>query len=310
MNEQHRGLEFRSGKSTFGLDLAGLRFPKKDSLPSGLDFPIIHLHGWLDNAASFIPLSQHLPYELLSFDLPGHANSEHTAREGSYSLVDMARWVCEALDHMQIENYHIIAHSLGACVSTLIGAADPRVVSLTLLDAMGPLPQVAPTAIEGFIQYRQNKKHRRALERSIGAPFYRKTQEEAIFSRTQGTDLRTEDAALMAERGLIHDKGHGFYWNFDRKLQLPSLQRFSEDQIIKIIEHITPPTMVITSQVEAFAKPDQIEKFKNAHKNSTCHRLESGHHLHMEKPKEVADLWAEFIEDLRKNGGYEKVQPA
>ncbi|EXJ09220.1 alpha/beta fold hydrolase [Nitrincola nitratireducens] len=40
--------------------------------------PVLALHGWLDNAASFRALARHLPQvNLIAVDLAGHGFSEH-----------------------------------------------------------------------------------------------------------------------------------------------------------------------------------------------------------------------------------------
>ena len=39
---------------------------------------VLALHGWLDNAASFLPLAARLPaLDLVMLDLPGHGRSGH-----------------------------------------------------------------------------------------------------------------------------------------------------------------------------------------------------------------------------------------
>ena len=48
---------------------------------------VLALHGWLDNAASFIPLAGQLPHlDLVMLDLPGHGRSAHLGPGAEYTL--------------------------------------------------------------------------------------------------------------------------------------------------------------------------------------------------------------------------------
>src|SRR3546814_4039743 len=49
------------------------------------------LHGWLDNANSFIPLAERLPNPLLALDFSGHGHSDHAPAELATHLIDHVR---------------------------------------------------------------------------------------------------------------------------------------------------------------------------------------------------------------------------
>lgn len=65
---------------------------------SGLAFgpvdghPVLAVHGWLDNATSFVDMQKHLPRDirLVAIDLPGHGFSSHRPAGTKYSFLD---WV-------------------------------------------------------------------------------------------------------------------------------------------------------------------------------------------------------------------------
>ena len=99
------------------------------------------LHGWLDNAASFIPLAQQLqPVDLVALDLPGHGFSEHRHSTARYHFIDYLFNVDAALESLGWGDCHVIGHSLGAAIAAAYSAGAPeRVQSLVLLDSMGPL---------------------------------------------------------------------------------------------------------------------------------------------------------------------------
>ena len=58
--------------------------------------PLLCLHGWLDNAASFVPLSPWLAeFDWVALDLPGHGASSHRAPGYDYAFAD---WLHDVLD--------------------------------------------------------------------------------------------------------------------------------------------------------------------------------------------------------------------
>ena len=60
---------------------------------------VLALHGWLDNAASFIPLAAALPgLDLVAIDLPGHGHSAHMPPGTQYNTPGAICHVLEVAD--------------------------------------------------------------------------------------------------------------------------------------------------------------------------------------------------------------------
>ena len=134
---------------------------------------VLAVHGWLDNANSFVPLlrprgsppilhgaqagseagdaskaaqpsSEQLSQEqegllnqlnIVAIDLPGHGRSSHKPRGSSYLLVDWVRDVHFVLKALGWEHVHMVGHSLGAGISNVFTSCFPeKVLSLTLLE--------------------------------------------------------------------------------------------------------------------------------------------------------------------------------
>ena len=69
----------------FAMDVAGARVAGLRGGPAG-GTRVLALHGWLDNAASFVPLAPHLAnVELVAIDLPGPGHSAHLPAGAVYT---------------------------------------------------------------------------------------------------------------------------------------------------------------------------------------------------------------------------------
>ena len=111
--------------------------------------PVLALHGWLDNAASFVPLAAHLEgIELVAIDLPGHGRSAHLPPGADYSFAAAVHLVLDVADALGWERFALLGHSMGAGISSLVAAACPeRVRRLVAIEALGALPDTPENTV-------------------------------------------------------------------------------------------------------------------------------------------------------------------
>ena len=84
---------------------------------------LLALHGWLDNAASFVPLMPELgAFDLVALDLPGHGASAHRMPGYDYVFVDWIHDVLDVLDALGWERAHLLAHPIGRAIAPVVAS--------------------------------------------------------------------------------------------------------------------------------------------------------------------------------------------
>lgn len=260
---------------------------------------VLALHGWLDNAASFVPLAAHLDgIELVAIDLPGHGRSAHLPPGADYSFAGAVHSVLDAADALGWERFALLGHSMGAGIASLVAAACPdRIERLVAIEALGALPDSAANTVprlrDAVAAGRALAGKRLRVFTDLDTPVRART-----LARTGAVDEAS--ARLLVERGvrevLVDDARAGWEWSSDPRLTLPTMLRPSEAQVRALIAGIACPTRVI------YADPPQAylpEPRRSEHAallpDGTMVVLPGGHHLHMEQPAALAAAIGGFL---------------
>lgn len=267
---------------------------------AGKGLPVMALHGWLDNAATFFPLAEYLPEcHLLALDLPGHGHSDHLSPDADYHLVDNLRWLAAVADAMGWQRFALLGHSMGAAVATLAAAAMPeRVRALSLLDGVGPV---------AYSEARQLDRLQALLdaEPTVAARAFPDIATAVRVRRRFGRyTLSSEAAELLVARNLEHRKD-GYYWRYDQRLRLPSSFYYSESQVQALLRAIACPTQLIRAQNGALAGWYGLAERNRALQQLQHVVLPGGHYLHMEAPQQVAECVVTFLSEQERMGGGE-----
>jgi pimeloyl-ACP methyl ester carboxylesterase len=254
--------------------------------------PVLALHGWLDNAASFVPLARHLDgLDLVAVDLPGHGRSAHLAVGADYSFYGTVNVVLDIADALGWERFALLGHSMGAGIGSLVAAACPRrVARFVAIEALGAL---AETPERTAIRMREAVAAARALPGKSLRVF--PSLQPAIRARMQANALSEPVARLLVERGTRAVEG-GYVWSSDPRLTLPSFTRLTEAQVLDLVAGIECPTRVIHADPAQPYLPDPVRRAHAAAlRDGELIVIPGGHHLHMEQPGDVAAAIGGFL---------------
>lgn len=255
---------------------------------------VLALHGWLDNAASFFPLAEHLPQlDLVMPDLPGHGRSAHIGPGAEYTGGVAVNAVLDIADALGWQRFSLLGHSMGAGVASLVAASSPqRIERLVVVEALGGLAEtVERTAArwrEAIAAARALPGKRLRVFADLAAP---------VRARMQANQLSEAAARLLVERGVRPVEG-GYVWSSDPRLTLPTPQRLDEAQISRLVADIECPTTVIYADPPQsyFPEPLRTQRVGLLPKG-TLHVIAGTHHLHMEDPAAVAAAIGDFFVD-------------
>ncbi|WNF45014.1 alpha/beta fold hydrolase [Pseudomonas sp. SG20056] len=256
--------------------------------------PVIALHGWLDNAASFARLAPLLPgLRIVALDFAGHGHSDHRPAGGSYAIWDYAHDVLQVAEQFGWQRFSLLGHSMGAIVSVLLAGAMPeRIERLALIDGLIPYTGEPDTAPQKLGEALKAQLALAGKSKPVYAEFAR-----AVEARMRGVGAVSREAAeLLAQRGLMPVPG-GYTWRTDSRLTLPSPLRLTQAHALAFVRSLQcPAKLVMAQQGMLLAQPSMTQLVEGL--AIEVAQLPGGHHLHLdddEGARLVADCFKAFL---------------
>ncbi|WP_306029491.1 acetoin dehydrogenase dihydrolipoyllysine-residue acetyltransferase subunit [Stappia sp. MMSF_3263] len=234
--------------------------------------PIVLLHGFASDGASWAPLLASLPtgHPVYRIELPSHGRSP---RRRIASFAELVRDMRQAFDGLGLQQAHLVGHSLGGAVAAaLADTRARRIASLTLFNPAGLGPEINGPALAGIA---------RATRAESLAPWLKllPADEETITSNyVRSVMLARADPALRAAQADL--AGHLFP---------DGVQAFS---IAAALDRIELPTRII------WGKRDRIIPWSHALRapgRISLNLFENAGHLpHIELAGQIGILFADM----------------
>lgn len=252
--------------------------------------PVLALHGWLDNAASFDVLAPLLAdADVVALDLAGHGHSYHRTPQGSYNVWDDLPDLVRVADALGWQRFHLLGHSRGAIIATLLTAALPeRMLGSIFLDGL------APPALPFAETFQQLGRHlHEHLSEPRPAARYDSLQ-RALDVRCRVGRISEQAARPIVERGLMR-VDDVWQWRADPRLNYASAFKLSAEHIAVLLETLSAlPHLVVMAEEGLGARLQNREQLAMLNWRS----LPGDHHFHLEPAaaaaitKEIESFWS------------------
>ena len=263
--------------------------------------PLLLAHGGFDFAGTFdvfAPLLAEGGWRVVSWDQRGHGDSDPAAL---YSWDADVRDAAAVLDSVTHERVPFIGHSKGAGLLTQLAEARPhrvsRLVSMDGLPSRRRHPDVADhertrllaDELAGWLEHR-----RRAggLQRRPGT-----LDELARRRQHMNPRLSLEWLRYLVTVGARRDKD-GWRWKIDPALRFGGFGPWRPEWALEQLAGLSCPLLGVLGTVEEpmawGTTPESIRD--HLPENAEVVPLEeTGHFVHIERPREVADRVLEFL---------------
>lgn len=120
------------------------------STGAGDRLPLVMIHGLLSDAAAWEALAGPLSHKrkIYRIELPAHGRSP---RKSIANFADLVSLIRRSFDDLDLDNCHLVGHSLGGALALALADTRPRqVASLTLISPAGLGPEINGEAISGL----------------------------------------------------------------------------------------------------------------------------------------------------------------
>ncbi|HDS1734635.1 MULTISPECIES: alpha/beta hydrolase [Pseudomonas] len=271
------------------LDLDGIEIAVRSWGPED-GIPVLALHGWLDNAASFERLAPLLDgCFVVAPDLVGHGRSDHRRHDSGYYLWEHAEDMLAVVDSLGFSQFHVLAHGMGSGIATLLAALTSGIASMILLDGMGaPFTVAEDQRVQHLAKaYRLKRLVRRSRLQGFSEPDGSQFDnlEAALLQRRSRLDgsLSDDAARLLAMRDLLQ-VGDGYCWRHDPRLVLPEPMPLTEREACELLGQVNCPLYLMLGRQGVFAGDGFARREAALPRQAKVSWHPGGHHLHLEAP--------------------------
>ncbi len=251
--------------------------------------PLVCLHGFLEQGASWNGVAERLERPVLAPDQRGFGRSGHVGTGGFYHFWDYVSDLDLLLEQVSPDApVDLLGHSMGGTVACLYAGSRPeRIRRLVLVEGLGP-PDTEASLVGRARQFLRHKREppQHKVMSDVEAAAHRMTR--------HNPKLDPAVAHALAARSTRETPG-GVTWAWDPRHRARFPRPFVERHFLPFVQEITAPTLVVWGADSPFPGLDRAEHLTSA-ETVRIHRIDgAGHLVHHDAPEQLAEHIEAFL---------------
>lgn len=264
--------------------------------------PILAMHGWQDNAASFDCLAPLIVKNtpVLAIDLPGHGLSSWLPPGFMYMELVYFMLIKRIQKYFGWKKVKILGHSLSTMTAYWYAATFPMDMQYVVALDFFKFPTIETDmyaeffgkAVNGILKLEEN---------SNAPPRY---SEDEIKTKWFGGYMHLDDKAckILMSRSVTQQEDGKYTFNRDPRLRvLPVHSMFSREQLEDFARLIKCPYLILKAENSFWPEKEEyyysaLEIMKASNNNLHFKKMPGTHHLHLTDAETTAVAINEFLE--------------
>lgn len=273
-------------------------------------YPVLALHGWLDNCGTFDKLFPLLSDKLyiVAIDAPGHGMSTHKPPGCFDTDISMIIDVKKITDFLGWQTFSILGHSFGSALGLTFSAIFPESIKkLVAIEMAKPnskdlhmFPDETREAVRVHLD----------IERKLTKPAPVYTEESAAKRLCDGLfgEISVEGARILNKRGTKPSEcGKGVVFTIDKRCRtIEVFSRKDHGMVRQFMSAVQCELLMIMAKksnpiYEIFV-PGLTESFYEIYRENAkkfiLHNVDGNHFVHLNNPERIAPLINDFFSDV------------